>query len=93
MVEINDGVDSRRDHDLLIEIKTTVVDILRRMDTFAPKVELVAFQEREKACREGLKELVRRDEFLPIRNIVYGGVGLICLTVLGAVLALVVLQK
>ncbi len=47
-----------------------------------------------KLSMDGFEKLfVTRDEFWPVRTIVYGGAGIILLGVLGALLALVVVNR
>jgi hypothetical protein len=45
------------------------------------------------ALQEKVKNCVTRDQFSPIRNIVYGAVAVILTTVLGAIIALVVTRS
>lgn len=85
-----DKEQSQADHDLLIEIKTTIGIILNRLDGFVTKSELQPIIDREQRCLAQFQNFVTKQEFKPIRMIVYGAVGLTLLTVAGAVLTLVV---
>ena len=78
------------DHDLLIQIKTTVDIILQRLEGFVTKDELQPLIEREKRCRAEFERFVTQDQFKPVRTLVYGGVGFVLLAVLGSVVALVI---
>ena len=57
---------------------------------------LIRIDERTKILIEEMKNLklnyVRKEEFQPVRNVVYGMVGLIAVAVVGALIRLVVVQ-
>lgn len=49
--------------------------------------------DREKKEEDNDKRYVNRDQFEPVKNLVYGATGLILVAVVGAMIALVVVQK
>lgn len=62
----------------------TVAVIAAKMDYVKEKVDEIA--------NKLEKDYVSRIEFIPVRNAVYGLIGLICTTVVGALLALVIVK-
>ena len=54
-------------------------------------IVLARIDERVKTLFEDRENYVTRAEFAPVQKIVYGGVGLICATIAGAVFKLVVI--
>jgi hypothetical protein len=66
------------DHDLLIELRADVRHLASTLDIFMAQVDLT---------------YVKREEFKPVRNVVYGIVTLILSGVIGGLLALVLKGK
>ncbi len=67
------------------------------MSEETPKERLARLEERvdqmEKDVQECKEQRVSQKEFEPIKTIVFGAVGLILITVLGGLLALVIIQR
>ena len=66
-----------KDHDLLVEIHTTVKGI---------QCDFAEF-------KKDLANYVRHEEFQPVKSIVYGLVSLILVAVIGALLSYVIIQN
>lgn len=71
------------DHDLLIEIKTSVSYILSRMDTFVTRMEFEPLKGHAKGCQE---MFATKEELRPVRAIAYTVVSIAGIAVIGAVL-------
>ncbi|MFA5396851.1 MAG: hypothetical protein WC346_12660 [Methanogenium sp.] len=66
-----------KDHDLLVEIHTTVRSIQKDMENF----------------KRDMDNYVRKEEFQPIKSLVYGVVGLILIAVVGAALSYIIMKN
>ena len=62
--------------------------LTERLDTFQSNIN-----GRFDLVEKKIDKMVSREEFDPIRNIVYGGTTVILVTVLGALLSLVIFKK
>lgn len=59
-------------------------------DSAALRETIARVDERTKYIVEALPNFVTKDEFSPVKAIAFGLVGLVCITVLGALIAAVV---
>lgn len=71
------------DHDLLIEIKTSVSYVLSRMDSFVTRGEFEPYKGHATGCE---KTFATKEEMRPVKAIAYTLVSVVGITVIGAVL-------
>lgn len=71
------------DHDLLIEIKTSVTYMLTRMDSFITRGEFEPFKGHGSGCE---RMFATKEEMRPVKAIAYTLVSVVGIFVIGAVL-------